>query len=737
MRQLLVLIGIITAALVGVVLLFTFIQLAQTRSSLTSDLEYRTSILADNIRASVEDAVREGDRAKAKSMIDRLGVRSGTIGVAVYGQDGAPLAVSEGFPDSAGSLAPVASAIQKGVPSGAFSNTAGGSIYTYALPVFRDAEVAGAVAVVESAGYIDASTARVWRENLIRLLTQSILFLFAIAIIIRFILLRPVLRFTEALKSARGGDIDAINPLKQSFFFRPLASEVDKLAQSLRRARSAAEEEARLRFEQLDASWTSERLKEFVKNRLKNRAIYVVSNREPYVHERVNGTIRFSVPASGMVTALESLMEACGGTWLAHGGGSADREVTDEEGRVAVPPDEPRYTLKRVWLDEDDVKGFYTGFSNEALWPLCHMAHTRPVFRHDDWIAYRRVNGAFAEQLLAEIKNVERPIILIQDFHFALLPRMIKKSRPDAQIGIFWHIPWPSAEHFSICPWRKEIVDGMLGADVVGFHTQQYCNNFMETVGREIESLMDYEHFTVTKEGHVSHIEPFPISIAFAGGNGKRPEPDKKILERLGIRSELLCLGVDRLDYTKGILERLKAFEFLLETHPEYHERATFLQIAPPSRESVEKYREYGAQVASEVERINRRFGTPQWRPIVFENRNYTHKELDHIYRLADMLAVTSLHDGMNLVAKEYIAARDDEAGVLVLSQFTGASRDLKGAIIVNPYSAEETAEAYHQALTMPPTEQHRRMKAMRDAVRDYNVYRWSAEFLAATAHAQ
>ena len=414
--------------------------------------------------------------------------------------------------------------------------------------------------------------------------------------------------------------------------------------------------------------------------------------------------------------------------------GQRGQETADKNGHVAVPPDEPKYTLKRIWLSDNEYRGFYNGFSNDALWPLCHAAHIRPNFRQEEWDMYRRVNGLYAKNVMQEIKNVHEPIILVQDFHFALLPQMIKKKRPDAMIGIFWHIPWPSAESFSICPWRKEILEGMLGADVIGFHTQQYCNNFMDTVGAEIESLIDFSHFTITRETHKSEILPFPISIAFTGSSPSTGEA-AALYRGLGVDTEFIGLGVDRLDYTKGIPERFKGIEIFFEQNPQYLERLTFVQIAPPSREEVSAYRAYDEHVTAEAARINARFTRNQWRPIVLEKRPYTHKQLRELYGRADFCLVTSLHDGMNLVAKEDIAARDDEHGTLILSQFTGAARHLKHALIINPYHADEIAGAIKQALMQSPAEAKRRMKAMRDSLREYNVYRWSADFLKAVVN--
>lgn len=548
----------------------------------------------------------------------------------------------------------------------------------------------------------------------------------------RWLIFRPIASIARSLREIRSGKTSAeFGALKRFLFFSPLITEISKIGVSLRRARTAAMEEAKMRYEKLESPWTAERLGEFIKAYLKDRNIFVVSATEPYVHDKPS---HWYVPASGMVTAVESVMQACGGLWVALGRGEADKESSDNEGKLKVPPDDPKYTLKRMWITPEEYKGFYVGFANEAMWPLFHNAHTRPIFRKEDWQKYRRVNGKFTEALLAEIKDIDRPIILVQDFHFALLPEMIKKNRPDAQIGIFWHVPWPSPETFNICPWAKQILQGMLGADIIGFHTQQYCNNFMETVGRGIESIIDLDQFSITFKNHLTQIRPFPISIAFPELSAEAEKNSaNKIFEQFGIKTEYVGMGVERLDYIKGILERFKGIEFFFDQHPNNKEKFTFLQIAEPSREAVERYRQFNKDVTSEAERINQKFATNSWQPIVLEKRHFSHEELYPLYRHANVCLVTSLHDGMNLVSKEFVAARDDEKGVLVLSQFAGAARELKGgAIIINPYSAEETAAAINEALNMPLIQQRRRMKKMREAVRNYNVYRWSAEFLRA-----
>ncbi len=717
---------------------FTYLQVQQERFALSADLEYRARLLAESLNESIEPAYATYATSTLSKLATSFANRERLVGVAIFERTGATIVSSEGMPSGIErSMKVMDQAIETNEPVGDYFDISGRMYYVHARPLHRGADGSGVFVVVQDAAYIAESVQGKWKENLVGVLVYLLLFAAAIAALVRWVIFMPLSNLAESIKSARSGKSAYVPESKHDFFFRPLATEIGKLAQSLTQARTAASEEARMRLEKIDTPWTAERLKAFIKSYLKDRPIYVVSNAEPFVHSRVGRKILHSVPAGGVVTAISSVMEACGGMWLAHGSGDADRETADGSGKIAIPPDEPRYTLKRVWLTDEEVKGYCQGFSNEALWPLCHIAHTRPIFRKEDWAMYRKVNGKFAETLLAELKGVERPIILIQDYHFALLPRMIKMSRPDAQVALFWHIPWPSAEAFSICPWRKEIVGGMLGADVIGFHTQLFCNNFLNTVGKEIESLMDFEQCAVTREGHTSYVRSFPISIALTSSgpeNNQHTDPDRTTLERLGIRSKYLILGVDRMDYTKGLLERLTGISFFLAAHPEYSGDITFLLIASPTREGVDKYREYAEQVAREVEHINKRFGSNGWRPIVLEKKLYSRGQLLPLYQLADVCLVTSLHDGMNLVAKEFVAARPDESGALILSQFAGASRDLKGAIIINPYSAEETEAAIFKGLTMPRAEQRRRMKTMRSAVKNYNVYRWSAELIKAVA---
>jgi trehalose 6-phosphate synthase len=511
--------------------------------------------------------------------------------------------------------------------------------------------------------------------------------------------------------------------------FGPLASEVSDLARSLAKARRAIAEEARLRLRG-EAVWTEERLAQFARARLGDRPLVVVSNREPVSHVRRGRGIVPLTPASGVVTAMEPVMRACGGVWVAHGSGDADREVVDEHGMVRLPPDAPRYALKRIWLSEEEETGYYYGFANEGLWPLCHIVHARPTFRPEDWRQYAVVNAKFADAVLEVIADTDDPAVLIQDYHFALLPRLIKEKRPDAHVALFWHIPWPNAEAFGICPWQTEILDGMLGADLVGFHTQFHCNNFLETVDRVVEARIEWEHFSVARNQRVTLVKPFPISVAprFLDEPPSTSRPE--LLEELGIDVELLGVGVERIDYTKGLPERFAAIRRFFTQHPDYRGRLTFVQLAAPSRSRITRYRTLEEELDQLAGQINGELGSGSWRPIVLLKGHHDHREVWPFYRWANFCMVTSLHDGMNLVAKEFVSVRDDDDGVLILSRFTGAARELRDALLVNPYDVDEMAEAIRIAVEMPSGERRSRMVRMRQTVQEHNIYRWAGLLL-------
>lgn len=483
-----------------------------------------------------------------------------------------------------------------------------------------------------------------------------------------------------------------------------------------------------------EQAWTPERLRELLRGELAGDEVLVVSNREPYIHNETANGIEVSRPASGLVTAVEAVMRACSGTWIAHGSGSADQKVVDKQDRVPVPPEQPEYTLRRVWLSKEEEQGYYYGFANEGLWPLCHIAHVRPVFRSSDWEQYVNVNQRFADAVIAEART-DDPVILVQDYHFALLPKMICKVLPRATIITFWHIPWPNPESFGICPWREEILAGMLGSTILGFHTPFHRKNFLETVDRYLETRIESEASTVSHGGKLTQVENYPISIAWPGASEVSAENRNEC--RLNIRKSLalppdhlLGIGVDRLDYTKGIVERFQAVERMLELNPGMVGKFTFVQIAAPTRSSLEEYQNFEARVRALVLRINQRFSQGNYVPILLKAEHHDQYQLNRYYRAADVCMVTSLHDGMNLVAKEFVASRYDELGVLLLSQFTGAARELHEALIVNPYHIEQSAEALYRALIMPEAEQKERMRSMRALVKDFNVYRWAGHML-------
>ena len=550
----------------------------------------------------------------------------------------------------------------------------------------------------------------------------------------RILVRRQVRRIVAWMRASRGGRALAPPELSEAALLAPLLDEARTIARELTRAQETAGQEARLR-ELGDALWTPERLREHVRLKLSGRPLVVVSNREPYRHEVVDGKTVWQKPASGLVTGLEPLLRACGGTWIAHGDGSRDHATADERGRLQVPPDAPSYTLRRVWLDADEESGYYAGFANEGLWPLCHIAHTRPVFRAADWAHYRQVNAKFAEAVLDEIEGQEEPCVLVQDYHFVLLPRLIKARRPDARVAVFWHIPWPNAEAFGICPWQKELLEGLLGADLIGFHTQYHCNNFLDTVDRVLESRIDRERFAIRRGAGTTMVKPFPISVAFpenlsADPAGAARSAREHIMKAAGIKPEFVAVGVDRLDYTKGILERFRGVERLLEMYPEYRGRFTLFQIGAPSRGALSDYRDFAAAVAAETRRINGRFAGSGVSPIVLLARHHSQEQLRPYFLAADVCLVTSLHDGMNLVAKEFVAAREDEGGVLILSRFTGAAHELVDALLVNPYDSDGLSEAIRDALTMEDGARAVRMTRMRRQVRENNVYRWAANLI-------
>jgi len=740
---------LIVALIAGITLVSvasTYFDVLAHKHALRRELERRSAWLGASLQPEMEAAVSGGSTDTLQAALVRAQRPGQALGLAVFNPAGRLLA-SVGPPEVIGALPPepVERALGKSAEVAAFGHGGDWQWLEDAFPLQSGGQLVGVLVVVEDARFIRAEGNAVWRLSFWRIAAFVVLIVGVTLLMVRWFLMRPMQRVAERLRRLRMGDTDEAEdePIGDLSLFKPLAREVETMAESLIEARAAAQSEARLR----DAGehlWTAERLAVHVRERFGSSRIFVVSNREPYMHVRQGRETVCVVPPSGLVTAVEPVLRACDGVWVAHGSGSEDAQTVDEFDHLRVPPDDPRYTLRRVWLSSEEEAGYYDGFANEGLWPLCHIAHTRPIFRASDWECYQRVNERFAAALVEEMERSANPIVFVQDYHFALLPRLIKKARPDARVAIFWHIPWPNPEAFGICPWQAELLDGLLGADLIGFHIPLHCNNFLATVDRVLESRTDREHMTVRRNGHSTAVRPYPVSVVIDSGaqsetgGASRNEPSLKarsfahrlLLDEFDVRCEQLALGVDRLDYTKGIVERFMAIEQLLEEHPWHRERLTMVQIAAPSRTRIPSYIDLHRQVKETAERINRRYQTAHWRPIVLIERQCTHEQVDRWYRAADICLVTSLHDGMNLVAKEYLAARDDEDGVLVLSKFTGAAIELGDALIVNPYDTEGVARAIHRGLEMSRGERRMRMQRMRHYLMEHNVYRWAANIL-------
>jgi trehalose 6-phosphate synthase len=731
---------LIISLIVGVTLVslaFSYYQVVAEKRGLRTEVERRAELLGESLAGNVERSWEVGSDKELQKIVQRFGKREHMLGVAVYDQQGKLVAAT---PELAKTLTETPSSLIEALAEdqnkGVFTRLGNEPVHIIAVPLHRKDQLVGGLAIVHDVSYIRAQVLRVWRETFLRVLAQVFLIVLITLLIVRWSIAGPIARAAQWMRALRTGRISSRQEMPDLEMFRPLAREVATMAHSLSQARLAAENEARLR-EAGQSLWTADRLSVQVRTRLDGARLFVVSNREPYIHQRNGKSVDVIVPPSGLVTALEPVLNACDGTWIAHGSGDADVEVVDTHDRLRVPPDDPRYTLRRVWLSKEEEQGYYYGFANEGLWPLCHIAHTRPIFRADDWQHYQEVNRKFTEAVLEEIEDTPGPVILVQDYHFALLPRMIKEKRPDARVAIFWHIPWPNPEAFGICPWQRQLVDGLLGADLIGFHVQSHCNNFLQTVDRTVESRVDWEHFSVMRQDHRTIVRPFAISVDLTddepvedGNQGFTYEERAALLRGLGVEATFMGIGVDRVDYTKGILERFLAVERFLEKNPTYQRKFTFVQIGAPSRTHIKRYHDLLAEVEVEADRINWRFQSDKWKPIVFLKRQHSHKEITPYYRAADLCLVTSLHDGMNLVAKEFLAARRDERGVLILSQFTGAARELRDALLVNPYDIEQTAEAIRVALEMEPEEKQLRVQRMRRIIKEHNIYRWAGNLI-------
>lgn len=729
-------IGLAVALLVGVLsAISAWLQVDWERRTDLDEMDRRASVIAHQTVYAVQTALQLPDGEAIIALGSTLEGYRRLLGLAVYRADGRLVAAGKGVAEFASLLqTSVQQVLKEGKDRIAVEHNVDLPLHVLATLIRApEGQAEGVLVVVQDLSYVDErATTRLYQMGF-RLIFLLVVLLVAVMVWAWLFYDRPLNRLADWMYQLRTGEgVEAPPPINPAL--SRLTSESDRLAASFRAARLAHQQQARA-LVRADNRWTRERLRAHVIDCLRGGQLLVVSNREPYIHELRDGKPRLIVPAGGLVTALDPVLQACGGVWVAHGSGDADRQMADANGRLAVPPDNPTYTLRRVWLSREEEQGYYYGFANEGLWPLCHLAHERPLFRVGDWEHYVNVNRRFAEAALAEAGSGPA-VVLVQDYQLALVPRFLKEARPDLAVGIFWHIPWPNPEAFRVCPWGPELLRGMVGADLIGFHLQQHCNNFLDTVDRMIEARLDWDHFAIELQGHVSRVRPFPISVeswaerhVLTGEALERQIAD--LQEHYDLGRQRLAVGVDRIDYTKGLAERFRAVERFFERYPHYREQFSFVQLGAPSRTHIPRYRSYINELETLVDQINWRFQSETWKPIRFLIGHHDASTVHAFLRLAEIGVVSSLHDGMNLVAKEFVAAKPDLDGVLILSEFAGAARELGDALIINPYDTEQFAEAIRRALEMAPEERHARMERMVRQVEENNIYRWAANFLA------
>jgi trehalose-6-phosphate synthase len=681
------------------------------------DVELRSTLVFNSVRDELANLLAADASARIDNLFGRLALDGRLLAVGFCDRKGVLLYRSQIMPAnfSCEKVARTASASFSAIVSDQRSLLVG------SFPIVTD-KTSGHLVLLHDLTFAEqrGAQARTWITialAAVALIGAALASIFALLIVRRW--LQSIRRAVDDVKAGRNGGFNDDHGL---VFGRQIREALQELT------------ETRRSIDATHVDWGPDTLRLALASQLPDAEIIVVSNREPYIHNHAADGIALQMPASGLVSAIEPVMRSCGGTWVAHGSGSADRDVVDARDCIRVPPASPSYTLRRVWLSEQEEEGYYFGLANEGLWPLCHVVFVRPSFRETDWKEYRAVNARFAAAVVAEAKRPD-PIVLVQDYHFALLPRMIRERLPQATIITFWHIPWPNAETFGICPWKEEIIAGLLGSSVLGFHTQFHCNNFIDTVDRFIESRIDREQASVTVSGHETFVRPYPISIewppAALAGQQSVSQCRASVRARLGLSCSMrMGVGIERFDYTKGILDRLRAVDAFLCRHPEWIGGFVFLQVAAPTRGKLAAYRNLQEEAERLAGEINARHGYEGYMPILLVVQHYEPAEVFELFRAADLCIVSSLHDGMNLVAKEFVAARDDEQGVLILSDFAGASRELSEAVIVNPYDLRSVSEAIGQALGMSEAEQRDRMRLMRDVVRSRNVYRWAGQML-------
>lgn len=731
-------IGLLIAGVVGLATgVMAWYQVQRERAIDEDDLVRRAEALTYQMTWAANRALSLPDAEARKSLSGRLDGHRRVIGFAVYRADGSLLAGGQGVSEFGNEIQPrVMRALSEKAEIAEAVRLPDTVIHVLASCLKApDGSVTGVLTVLHDMSFMEQrATGR---------LVQFAFWVLLVTLLLVTLVMgatwsayeRPLQKLAEWMKRVRTEDAPEAPP--RGLPVALLASESNRLAASFRAARSTGWQDSHEVMREHNL-WSRDRLRAHAIDCLQGRQLVVVSNREPYMHQLHNGVPHMIVPAGGLVTALDPVLQACGGLWVAHGSGDADRQTADAQGRLTVPPIDGRYTLSRVWLSREEEQGYYYGLSNEGLWPLCHLAHERPVFRASDWEHYKLANRRFADRVLEEIGSGQA-MVLVQDYQLALVPAMLKTARPDLQVGIFWHIPWPNPEAFRICPWRAEILHGMLGADVVGFHLQQYCNNFLDTVDRMVEARLDWDHFAAEFRGHCALVRPFPISVE---GWAERNVPSgdalsqqiSQLREQYKLGNTQIVVGVERVDYTKGLPERLRAFSRFLEKYPEYSEKLTFVLLGAPSRTHLRRYRELVSDLESMADEINWKFQTESWKPVRLLIAHHDARSVHAFLSMADVCVVSPLHDGMNLVAKEYVAAKNDGAGALVLSEFAGAARELSDALLINPYDTEQFADTIRYAIAMPTEERRLRMKAMQGIVQDHNVYRWAGGLLTCIA---
>ncbi len=473
-------------------------------------------------------------------------------------------------------------------------------------------------------------------------------------------------------------------------------------------------------------------LKDFIEENFSDKVLIIVSNREPYIHKKTGLSIRVERPAGGLISAMDDVLRATGGIWVAWGSGSGDRDVVDSKNLMLVPPGNPSYMLKRVWLSPKEVDNYYHGYSNQVLWPLCHITLDRVYFRKRFWEDYRKVNGAFADAVIEETGNDS--IVWVHDYHLCLVPGILRGEKPELTIAHFWHIPWPDWSVFRVCPQSKEILEGLLGNDLIGFQIPLFVKNFLDCVKECLDADIDYHQSTITYRGHTTRLKAFPISIDFDKFNSMASSQRtirmmKNIKEKYKITQDYIGIGVDRLEYTKALIKRLQAIDLFFDRYERFRKKFTFIQITVPTR-IREPYISYKKTVEELVTKINEKYSLGNWKPIIYIDTKIEHEDLVSYYRMADVAIISSVYDGMNLVAKEYAASQVDENGVLILSELAGAADELEGAILVNPYDIEGFSDDIRKALRMPQKEKANRMAVLRRQVKGSDIYKWISDIL-------